>query len=210
MLKTILVATSNQHKLSEISQILAPLNIEVVGLDSINIPDSTVIPEPEENGTTFAQNARIKALYYAKHTNKICLADDSGLEVDALNGAPGIYSARYAGTHATDVDRNINNNNKLLNELSHIKDEKDRTARFVCNMCLAAPNGKIIAETRDTLEGTITHTPNGTGGFGYDPIVYLPTHKKTVAQLNADEKNKVSHRGKATRAMYNKIELLNL
>ena len=192
----LLFASSNLHKLDEVRAILAPVGIEVEGLDSL--PQQ--IPEPEEDGATFQDNARIKAIAYAKAAGRMCLADDSGLEVDVLGGAPGVHSARYAGTGSTRAQRDQANNIKLLNQLKDVPFEK-RTARFVCAMCLADADGNILAEARGTFEGLITDHPAGSNGFGYDPLLYLPDCRCTSAQLSPAEKNARSHRGQAARQM---------
>ncbi|MCB9841867.1 MAG: RdgB/HAM1 family non-canonical purine NTP pyrophosphatase [Phycisphaeraceae bacterium] len=191
----LLIATSNPHKLDELRAILAPLGIDPVGLDSV--PGSDSFPEPEENADTFEGNALIKATAYAKMTNRICLADDSGLEVDALDGAPGVHSARYAGVGSNRAERDAANNAKLLAELDNIPDEQ-RSARFVCCICVASPSGEVLATSRGTFEGRIAHTPRGSNGFGYDPLLVLPDNR-TPAELPADEKNRRSHRAAAAR-----------
>jgi XTP/dITP diphosphohydrolase len=199
----ILFATSNPHKIDEVRGILAPLKIEVVGLDSIaNLP-----AEPVEDGATFEDNARIKALAYARSTGQVCLADDSGLEVDALGGRPGVHSARYAGTGATRAERDATNNAKLLRELENIADAR-RTARFVCAMCLADPKGTILAEARGEFPGVIAREPRGGNGFGYDPLLLLPDRGCTSAELSAGEKNARSHRGEAARKIADVIREL--
>lgn len=192
----LLFASSNPHKLEEVRALFAPTGIEIVGLDSIANPP----PEPVEDGPTFQANARIKAVAYARATGFTCLADDSGLEVDALGGAPGIHSARYAGVGATRPQRDAANNDKLRRELKGIAPEQ-RTARFVCAMCLADQHGNILAETRGTLVGVITDHPAGRNGFGYDPLLYLPDRGCTSAELPTSEKNARSHRGEAARQM---------
>jgi XTP/dITP diphosphohydrolase len=190
----ILFATSNPHKIDEVRAILAPLKIDVVGLDSIANPPA----EPVEDGATFEDNARIKALAYAQATGLVCLADDSGLEVDALGGRPGLHSARYAGTGATRAERDAANNAKLLRELENVADAR-RTARFVCAMCLADPHGNILAEARGEFPGVIAREPRGANGFGYDPLLCLPDRGCTSAELPPGEKNARSHRGEAAR-----------
>lgn len=199
----ILFATSNPHKLDEVRAILAPYGVEVVGLDSIN-PQP---PEPIEDGATFRDNARIKAIAYARAAGQTCLADDSGLEVDALGGRPGVHSARYAGIGSTRSERDAANNAKLLGELNDVPDDR-RTARFVCAMCLAEPDGTIIAETRGEFPGVIAREPRGSNGFGYDPLLYLPDRGCSSAELTSDEKNARSHRGEATCIMAGKMRLL--
>jgi len=192
----LLIASSNPHKVEEIRAVLAPLEITIIGLHDLN----SAIPEPQEDGGTFEENARIKATAYATATRRVCLADDSGLEVDALGGAPGIHSARYAGSGGTREQRDRANNERLLSTLEAVPDH-ERTARFVCAMCLSDEDGNVLAETRGTLEGIIAHEPRGSNGFGYDPLLYLPTQGCTSAQLSREEKNERSHRGVAARKM---------
>ncbi len=192
----VLFASSNPHKVAEVKAVLQPLGWEVMGLDALDELPS----EPAEDGDSFASNARIKARGYARATGRFCLADDSGLVVDALGGAPGIHSARYAGVSGTRAARDRANNDKLLGALASTCGEQ-RTARFVCALCLAGPDGTIVAETSGSLEGVIADAPRGDEGFGYDPLLYLPDRGLTVAELSADEKNARSHRGAAVRAM---------
>jgi XTP/dITP diphosphohydrolase len=192
----ILFATSNPHKIEEVEAILAPLGIEVQSLNDLD----TQPPEPVENADTFEGNARLKAIGYSQMTGRRCLADDSGLVVDALQGAPGVNSARYSGVEGDRSNRDAANNAKLLQELREVP-EGDRAARFVCAMCLADPDGTIVAESRGTFEGVISHHPQGDNGFGYDPLLYLPDRNCTSAELTSDEKNARSHRGEATRAL---------
>lgn len=192
----LLFATSNPHKIEEVQAILAPLGIEVYGLDAIR-PQPR---EPVEDGATFEANARIKAIAYAKATGRQCLADDSGLEVDALAGRPGVHSARYAGIGATRAERDAANNAKLLRELENLPINR-RAARFVCAMCLADAQGNVQAETRGEFPGIIARSPRGSNGFGYDPLLYLPDRQCTSAELSTAEKNARSHRGAAARKM---------
>ena len=192
----LLFATTNPHKLNEVKAIMSPAGVDVVGLDEV----ADALPEPVEDGETFADNARIKTTHYARATGRWCLAEDSGLEVDALGGEPGVRSARYAGTGSTRRDRDRANNEKLLAGLAGVPAER-RAARFVCAMCLADPRGEIVAETRGTLEGVIADRPAGTNGFGYDPLLHLPADGCTCAELSPMEKNARSHRGQAARAM---------
>jgi XTP/dITP diphosphohydrolase len=194
----LLFASSNPHKLDEVRAILSPHGVDVAGLDSL--PRKEIPPEPEETGATFEANARLKALYYARRTGRLCLADDSGLEVDALGGAPGIHSARYSGLGGTGAERDAANNRKLLEALKGMPADR-RAARFVCAMALAAADGRIIAETRGTFEGVIADRPRGSNGFGYDPLLYLPDRGCTSAELSTAEKNARSHRGEAARKM---------
>lgn len=196
---SILLATSNPHKLQEVRAILADVGIEVAGLDVLE----DVPPEPVEDADTFEGNAQLKAVGYARATGRRCLADDSGLEVDALDGAPGVHSARYAGEGATRDERDAANNAKLLEALAAVPDGQ-RGARFVCCMCLADPDGTIVAETRGTFEGVIGHEPRGANGFGYDPLLVL-SEGVTSAELHRDTKNARSHRAEATRLMAEKL-----
>ena len=196
MTQPMLFATSNPHKLDEVRAVLGPLGIEVTGLDTLD----TVPEEPVEDGDTFEANARLKAIHYAKATGRTCLADDSGLAVDALDGAPGVRSARYAGEGETRAERDRANNAKLLRALAGVP-AAERTARFVCAMCLADGEGRVLVETRGTFDGVITETPAGENGFGYDPLLYLPDTDCTSAELPPEEKNRRSHRGEAVRAM---------
>ena len=188
----LLLATSNEHKLIEVGEILALHGIEVVGLDSLD----GSYEEPIEDADTFAGNARLKALAYAKATGKRCMADDSGLSVDVLGGKPGVYSARFAGVGTTREERDSANNALLLSKLQHTS-ESERSARFVCAMCVADPDGTVVGESEGTFEGVITLEPRGTNGFGYDPLLYVQDAQKTSAEMTSDEKNARSHRGEA-------------
>ncbi len=192
----ILVATSNPGKMAELKAML-DFNVEWFSLSEF-----TDIAEIREDGITFVENARKKATGYAKATGLWTIADDSGLVVDALDGAPGVKSARFSGEKLPDEDRTLidhRNIAKVLKLLEGVSTEK-RTARFVCCLCLAQPE-RIIAETIGTLEGLITNKEIGTNGFGYDPIFFVPTLNKTVGQLTAEEKNAISHRGNAIRKL---------
>ncbi|MFZ9916082.1 MAG: RdgB/HAM1 family non-canonical purine NTP pyrophosphatase [Phycisphaerales bacterium] len=197
-MKRLVIATSNPHKVEEIAAVLGRLGIECVPLGR------TDIPEPDEDGETFEANARIKAVEYAKALGATVLADDSGLEVDALGGAPGVHSARYAGVGATRAERDEANNAKLLAALAGVPDEQ-RAARFVCVLCVAAPDGAIEAEARGTFEGRIGQAPRGANGFGYDPLLVLDDGR-TSAELSPEEKNARSHRGNALRRLVKLIE----
>ena len=197
----ILLATSNPHKLEEVRAILGPRGIEVVGLDTI----AKHVSEPVEDASTFAGNARLKATGYARETGTRCMADDSGLVVDALDGEPGVFSARYAGKGTTRKERDTANNILLLERLDGIP-EKSRSARFVCAVCVADPCGTVVAESEGFFEGVITDVPRGNNGFGYDPLLYLPDVGKTSAELSSDEKNMRSHRGQAVRQILRQIE----
>jgi len=188
-MKTLLIATTNTHKVAEIAAKLREL-----GVTDLSLLDLTVCPgyvAPEETGATFAENARIKAVTAAASSGQIALADDSGLMVAALSGAPGIYSARYAGAGHDDMA----NNAKLLAELADVPAER-RQAVFCCAIVLARPNGQSwLAEGR--VEGLIRSEPHGNNGFGYDPLFYLPQLGCTMAELTPEQKNSVSHRALA-------------
>ena len=179
----IFLATGNKHKIKEIEKIFQMDNIEI-----LSINDGIEIPEVEEDGLTFEENSKKKAFEIAKFINMITIADDSGLCVDALNGAPGVYSARYAGEHGNDLD----NNKKLVKELQGIE---NRTARFVCVITLAKPTGETYS-FRGEVEGDIVDTPVGKDGFGYDPHFFMKEYGKTLAEI-PEIKNKISHRAKA-------------
>lgn len=200
-----LLATGNPHKLEEVRAVLEPLGIRVLGLGDVGGD----FPEPDENGETFEENARIKATVYARMTGRTCLADDSGLEVDALGGDPGVHSAYFAGRDGSRAERDARNNRLLLEKLLGVRSEQ-RTARFVCTMCLAKPDGTVLAESRGHFPGVIIDAPRGTNGFGYDPLLYLPEEGRTSAELSADEKNARSHRGHATRLMAERLRALGL
>jgi XTP/dITP diphosphohydrolase len=194
MKRKILVATTNPGKIAEL-RLMLDLDIEWVGL-----ADFQDISAIDENGKTFVENARKKAVGYAKQTRLWTLADDSGLMVDALGGAPGVKSARFSG--AKDKERTLldhKNMAKVLKLLEGIPKQK-RTARFVCCLCLANPE-TILIETEGKLEGVIAEKEMGTNGFGYDPIFFVPKLDKTVALLSREEKNAISHRGEAIRKL---------
>jgi XTP/dITP diphosphohydrolase len=186
----IVVATRNRGKVMEIAAALAALPVEIVSLDQF-----PAIPDAEESGDTFTANAILKATHYALHTGQPCLADDSGLEVDALNGAPGVYSARYAGPEADDAA----NNAKLLAALAGVP-ESGRTGRFRCVLAYVDPDGTLLT-AEGTCEGLILAEPRGTSGFGYDPLFFFPGTGKTLAEMAVADKNAVSHRGQALRNM---------
>ena len=183
---TILIATTNPGKLREVKAVLGALPVRLMGL-----ADFSDVPEPVEDAPTFEGNARIKALYYAGQTGVWALADDSGLEVDALDGAPGIYSARYAGVAGGDAA----NNAKLIEAL-RAAPEARRTARFRCVVVLARPEA-VLAVGRGAIEGAIIDEPRGANGFGYDPHFLVPSLGKTAAELPPEHKNRISHRGRA-------------
>lgn len=189
-MRKIVFATGNQGKLREVKKILADLNVDIVSMKEEGIQIDV-----DENGATFAENAQIKATAIGAHTDAIVLADDSGLVIDALNGEPGIYSARYLGK---DTSYRIKNQN-LIDRLEGVPDEK-RTARFVCAIAAALPDGTVL-HTEGTIEGIIGYEERGENGFGYDPIFYVPKLGKTTAELTDDEKNAISHRGSALEKM---------
>lgn len=195
----ILVASSNPGKLREYQAMAAlagparraggePLELDL-------LPDFASLPAFDESAPTFAENAAGKALHYSRHASDAVIADDSGLVVPALGGAPGVNSARYAGANASDADRV----RKLLAELRE-KQSNDRAARFVCVLALAR-QGRVLAVFSDFVEGVLLDAPRGAGGFGYDPIFFYPPLGKTFAELARQEKNRVSHRGKAFRKL---------
>ncbi len=195
----LLIATSNPHKLEEIRAVLGPLGIACESLESLSI----AIPEPEETEPTFEANALLKARWYARKSGRTALADDSGLAVDVLHGAPGIFSARYAGVGSNREERDAANNQKLLRALEGIDSQK-RTARFVCALSIAEPDGRELACARGTFDGIIGFAPRGTNGFGYDPLLVLEDGR-TSAELAPSEKNERSHRGAALRALARSI-----
>ncbi len=192
----LVVATTNPHKAREFAEILGPSGILVSGLGEVGAQ----LPEPVEDAETFEGNARLKAAFYSRSLGVPVLADDSGLEVDALGGAPGVRSARYAGVGSTREVRDKNNREKLLAELAKLGDV-DRSARLVCALCLADARGQVLFEARGTIEGTIIDDARGGNGFGYDVHLYLPDVGKTAAELSHEEMNARSHRGRATRAL---------
>ena len=195
----IVLATVNQGKIIELRQMLQGMPCQLHGLDEF--PD---IPEAVEEGQTFQENAWQKAQHYSQLLNLRVIADDSGLEVDALDKAPGIYSARFAGsTNAERSERDRANIDKVLQLLSGIEQSR-RTARFRCCLCLSYPE-KILIETEGILEGRITDAPRGESGFGYDPVFLIPEFGKTAAELSAEEKNQVSHRGRAVRKLADQL-----
>ncbi len=194
MLNKLLVATGNRGKLKEIREILS--GIQVLGLFDIGIE-----ADVEETGTTFAENAYIKAFEISKRSGFPVLADDSGLEVDALGGRPGVYSARFAGENATDDD----NVKKLLDELKDVPENK-RNARFACAMCLIFPDGRKIESFGVSCPGIILNNKRGENGFGYDPVFFAPEFGKTFSEMTMEEKNKVSHRKAALADLSEKLK----
>lgn len=200
----ILLATSNPHKVDEVRAILEPAGLAVHCLADLPAP----IAEPAEDQPTFHGNALLKARYYARHTGQLCLADDSGLEVDALCGRPGVLSARYAGITGPRSIVDPANNAKLLDELAGTPDA-DRSARFVCAMALADPT-RTLAQVRGMVEGRILHRPRGANGFGYDPLFLIPALDQSTAELSPEHKNRISHRGHATRMILDALRRLRL
>lgn len=190
------IATKNQKKLLELERILRPLGIRAVTAEQLGIE----LPEVEETGSTFEENARLKAESACRVTGLAAVADDSGLEVDALGGRPGVYSARYAGPDATDSQRN----EKLLAELKDVP-ASQRGARFVSAVCCILPDGGILT-VRGECPGSIAFSPAGNGGFGYDPI-FLVDSGKSFGELTAEEKDAVSHRGAALRELSRELPL---
>lgn len=193
----IIFATGNAGKMREIREILSDFGLEILSMKEAGVATDIV-----EDGSTYEENALLKARAVAKKTGEpdIVLADDSGLEVDYLNKEPGIYSARYLGE---DTPYTIKNHN-LIERLNGVPDEK-RTARFVCAIAAVLPDGRELT-TRAAIEGRIDYEEKGQGGFGYDPIFYVPEFGKTTAELTEEEKNAVSHRGKALRAMKEELK----
>jgi XTP/dITP diphosphohydrolase len=186
----VILATGNQDKVREIRDILGDAPVELVGL--AEFPD---VKPAEEDGRSFEENALKKAISVWQQTGLASLADDSGLEVEALDGEPGVKSARFAGEDASYAD----NNRKLLEKLRSVPEEK-RKAAFVCVAAMVTPRGKMIIQ-RGEVKGRIIEEYRGEGGFGYDPVFYLPDRKQTMAELGPDEKNKISHRAQAFNAM---------
>ncbi len=193
----VVLATHNQGKIREFQKILSE-----IGWDIISVSELGDIQEPEETGRTFEENALQKARYYANITQFPVLADDSGIIVDILQNKPGIYSARYAGKHGDDKT----NNEKLIKDLSTFHGE-DRRGHYVCVIALVWPNGKELT-VRGTCEGIIRDFYQGTNGFGYDPLFYIPSLEKTMAELSIEEKNKISHRGHALQLLLNKLKTM--
>jgi XTP/dITP diphosphohydrolase len=190
--KKLVVATANQGKIREVIAMLEGLPFEVESLASY--PGAPVV---EETGTTFAENACLKAVAYAQYTGQLVLADDSGLEVDALDGAPGVFSSRFA---PDDKSRN----SKLLGMMQDVP-EAQRTARFRCAIALCEPNEAPVT-VDGTIEGVIFHENRGSNGFGYDPVMYIPELGKTMAELSQEQKNNISHRGQALRKAIKLLE----
>jgi XTP/dITP diphosphohydrolase len=195
----LLIATANAGKVREFRQMLGNERFEWADLSQY--PKISAV---EETGRTFRANACLKAAYYATNLKTWALADDSGLEVDALDGSPGVLSARWAQiNHAGSGD--ADNNSLLLKQLKDVPDER-RTARFVCVLALADAEGRIVLSTQDSVEGRIIHEPRGSNGFGYDPLFWVEHLGKTTAELDSQTKHAISHRGKALRRMRELIE----
>ena len=203
MERKILVATTNIGKIAELK---AMLDLDAQWLDLSYYPE---IEEIEEDGQTFIENACKKAIGYARATGQWTIADDSGLEVDALSGAPGVKSARYSGEKTINIDGSLIDHRNIAKVLELLEDvpQAKRTARFFCSLALANPE-QILIETEGTLEGLITKKEIGNNGFGYDPIFFVPHLNKTVAQLTSEEKNAISHRGNAIRKLKPMLEKL--
>ncbi len=192
--RRLLIATGSQHKFEELRELLDLPNTDLVSLADVWLTDTAV-----EDGATFEANARLKAVHYAELSGLPTLADDSGIEVDALGGRPGIHTRRYAGPTATDEG----NNRKLLSELADFYGPDERTGRYRCVLVLIE-DGHVVERANGTFEGRIAFEARGTGGFGYDPIFEPATEPpggRTVGQLSAEEKNAISHRAQAARAM---------
>ncbi len=195
-MRTLVLATTNAGKLREIRDVLAGLAVDVRAL-----ADYPAVGEPEEAGRTFEENARQKALYYAAATGTLVVAEDSGLEIDALDRAPGIYSSRFGGSEAPTYAEKF----ALIYRMLAERNAPESTARFVCALALAQP-GEVLFDARGTIEGRITSPPRGSGGFGYDPIFFYPPFNCTLAEVPADRKSSVSHRGQAFRALREYLE----
>ena len=187
LLPSLLIATRNRGKVKEIVRIL-----EDSGWSFSSLREFEDVETPEENGDTYSENAIVKARFYAGATSMLALADDSGLEVDALAGAPGVFSARYAGKNASDAERR----EQLLSELAKT-DDKDRRARFVSVVAIASADGTILNVSEGICDGIITSVPRGTGGFGYDPLFIPDGYDQTFAELAESVKNSISHRARA-------------
>lgn len=194
----IILASQNKHKLEEISDMLSDLNVELISMDEAGLGALEIV----EDGETFEENSMKKAVTVMGKTNAIAIADDSGLEVDYLEGRPGVYSARFAGEDATDDD----NNKKLLKMLERVSIE-DRTGRFVSVISLVFPDGRKLS-VRGECEGVIGFEEKGSEGFGYDPLFIVPEYERTFAELGSEIKNKISHRAKALKKF--RTELKNL
>jgi XTP/dITP diphosphohydrolase len=189
------LATGNAGKVREILDVLADLPVKIRRLSEF-----PGLPEAVESGNTFEENAAIKAMHYARLTGIVTLAEDSGIEIDALGGAPGVYSARFSGRHGDDAA----NNAKVIELLRNVP-EPQRTGRFRC-VCVMASADNVIAKADGTIEGRILDELRGSGGFGYDPLFFVPDLGCTTAEITREQKNRISHRGKALRAIKSQIE----
>mgnify|MGYP000279796098 CR=1 FL=1 len=197
-MRNLIVATKNKGKYQEMKEILSGMPFNVISME-----DASLDIEIEETGQTFEENALIKAREVSRLTNEIVIADDSGLEIEYLDGAPGIYSSRFAGKGASDEDRN----RKLLKLLEGVPFEK-RKARFVCVIAVVYPEGDYFT-VKGICEGYIGFEPKGNNGFGYDPLFYIPEYGKTMAEMDPEDKHKISHRGKALRLMLEEFKKRN-
>lgn len=207
----LLIATGNPGKVREFREIL-----ETHGVACTDLSAHPAVPVPEETGHTFRANAMLKAVHYATALNTWALADDSGLSVDALDGAPGVHSARWAelnrageGLPQAQSSRDADNNALLLRQLETIPDDH-RTARFVCVLAMSDPKGRVLLTVRDEVEGILLRAPRGAGGFGYDPLFLVPDLGQTTAELPAHEKHAISHRGKALRRLARLMDRLKI
>lgn len=195
-MKRIIAATQNKHKIEEIDKITKDFGFEIIARNDAGIPDFEIV----EDGETFEENSYKKAYEIMKVSGEVTIADDSGIEVDYLDGKPGVYSARFAGENATDDD----NNRKLVELLKDVPFEK-RTARYVSVITMVYPDGKTIV-ARGEVEGNIVLEPSGTNGFGYDPYFQPVGYDKTFGNFTMEEKNKISHRGRALELLREKLE----
>ena len=199
----LLIATTNPGKVREFREMLGHS-----GLSFSDLSAHSQAQAVEETGHTFRANACLKASYYAKHFDTYAVADDSGLEVDALDGAPGVHSARWAEMNQAGKG-DQDNNALLLRQIQDVPDEK-RSARFVCVLALSDPSGRILLTARDTVEGRVIRAAKGANGFGYDPLFHIDSSGKTTAELAPDEKHAISHRGKALRHLRKLMERMKL
>ncbi|MDQ3439031.1 MAG: RdgB/HAM1 family non-canonical purine NTP pyrophosphatase [Planctomycetota bacterium] len=207
----LLIATGNRGKVREFQELLETHDVACTDLSA-----HASVPAPEETGHTFRANAMLKAVYYATALNTWALADDSGLSVDALDGSPGVHSARWAelngagkGLRRAQSSRDADNNALLLRQLQSVLGER-RSARFVCVLALSDPKGRVVLTARDEVEGSLLRAPRGTGGFGYDPLFLVPSLGRTTAELPAREKHAISHRGKALRRLAALLDALKI
>jgi XTP/dITP diphosphohydrolase len=187
MHKKLLVATHNQGKVKEFAEMLGDLQMAWLSLDDLGVTNDV-----EETGMTFRDNAILKATTYAQETGLLTLADDSGLQVDALAGAPGVFTARYGGKHLSHMERY----HFLLHNLKDVP-WQERSARFRCVIVLVSPEGNLLAEAEGVCEGMIAQAPAGDGGFGYDPVFFMPEREQTMAEVETAVKHQISHRGRA-------------